>query len=97
MFRDEKKMKSIDYLKPQPYQKVLRVFNKRKNANDFSIITSYHSNGNLFQYLEVEKARAKGNYREWFPNGSQKIQKRWDIYFGMSFLLIVKPLPRHFV
>jgi len=69
-----KKMKAVNFSKPQPYKKVLRVFDKRKNANNFSVITSYHPNGNIFQYLEVEKARAKGYYREWFSNGTQKVE-----------------------
>jgi len=69
-----KKMKTQDFLKPQPYKKVLRVFEKRKNEKNFSIITSYHPNGNLFQFLEIEKARAKGCYREWFSNGVQKVE-----------------------
>ena len=69
-----KKMKTVDFSKPQPYKKVLRVFDKRKKASNFSIITSYHPNGNPFQYLEVEKARAKGYYREWFSNGNKKVE-----------------------
>lgn len=69
-----KKMAKIDYLSPQPYKKVLRIFENKKNTKNFSIITSYHSNGNLFQFLEVEKNRAKGYYREWFANGTKKIE-----------------------
>ena len=67
------KMQKIDYKAPQPYQKVLRIFQISQNIENFSVITSYHPNGNLFQYLEIKKTRANGCYEEWHPNGKKKV------------------------
>lgn len=58
----------------QPYQKVVRVFGKSSSGQQLSKITSYHPNGNLHQYLEVVSGRANGYFREWFPNGTKKIE-----------------------
>ncbi len=63
-----------DFLSPQPYQKVLRVFGRDKNGTVRSTITSYHPNGLIKQYLEAVNSRAQGVYREWHPNGQQKIE-----------------------
>lgn len=62
-----------DFLSPQPYQKVLRVYGREKNGDVHSCITSYHPNGQLKQYLEAVNNRACGPYKEWHPNGSLKI------------------------
>lgn len=67
------KFAGIDYLEPQPYQKVLRVFSRDACGNLPSIITSYHPNGIPSQYLEVVNGRAKGTYLEWYQDGTQKI------------------------
>jgi len=64
---------STNFLSPQPYQKVLRVYGREKNGDVRSCITSYHPNGQPKQYLEAVNNRAFGNYREWFPNGQVKI------------------------
>jgi len=66
--------KSIDFLTPQPYQKVMRVFGRNAQGQSTSKITSYHDNGQLCQYLETVDGRAHGFYREWFPNGQLKIE-----------------------
>ncbi len=66
--------KQVDYLAPQPYQKVLRVFGKNKLGKSSSKITSYHPNGEIWQYLEVAEGRAHGAYKEWHPNGKIKIE-----------------------
>jgi antitoxin component YwqK of YwqJK toxin-antitoxin module len=66
--------KGIDYLAPQPYQKVLRVFSKNAKGKNLSKITSYHPNGQVWQYLEVSEGRAHGAYREWHPNGRIKLE-----------------------
>ena len=68
--------KSTDFLSPQPYQKVLRVYGRNAQAKSAAKITSYHENGQLYQYLEVVDGRAKGLYRQWFPNGKLKIEAR---------------------
>lgn len=61
-----------NFLDTQPYKKVLRVY--RKKEKNRSVITTYHPNGQIHQYLEAEQMRAKGAYREWFPNGQQRIE-----------------------
>lgn len=65
---------TTDFLTPQPFQKVLRVYGKNSSGQSSSKITSYHDNGQLWQYLEVVDGRAHGAYSEWFPNGKQKVQ-----------------------
>ncbi len=62
----------VNFTDAQPYKKVLRVY--KKEGKNHSKITSYHANGNLWQYLEAKEMRAYGAYREWFPNGQQKIE-----------------------
>lgn len=64
---------NVDFLSPQPYQKVLRVFARDMEGNISSYITSYHENGYPRQYLEVVNSRAYGAYQEWHSNGVQKI------------------------
>lgn len=63
-----------DFLTPQPYQKVLRLF--RHNGANRSVLTTYHPNGSVWQMLEAQEMRALGAYREWFANGVQKIDAR---------------------
>ncbi len=65
-----------DFLAPQPYQKVVRVYGKVSDGKTFSKITTYHSNGQLWKYLEIVSGRAHGDYREWHPNGQLKISAR---------------------
>lgn len=65
---------TTDFLTPQPYQKVLRVFGRNAEGQSTSKITSYHENGSLWQYLEVTDGRAHGLYREWFASGKKKIE-----------------------
>jgi antitoxin component YwqK of YwqJK toxin-antitoxin module len=63
---------SIDFLATQPYKKVLRVY--KIDGKNRSVITTYHPNGLIYQYLEAEEMRAHGAYREWFSNGQLKIE-----------------------
>lgn len=65
--------KNIDFSLPQPYQKVMQVFSKDIEGIQKSIITSYHPNGYLRQYLEISNNRAFGKYQEWNSNGTLKI------------------------
>ncbi|HRD55688.1 MAG TPA: hypothetical protein PLC42_04750 [Parachlamydiaceae bacterium] len=65
---------SVDFLKTQPYQKVLRVFTRDVFGSIKAIITSYYPNGQLKQYLEVKDNRAFGPYREWFADGTLKLE-----------------------
>ena len=64
---------NVDFLSPQPYQKVLRAFAKNKLGENRSVITSYHSNGEPKQYLEAIGGRAHGTYCEWHANGKKKL------------------------
>ncbi|MCH9611024.1 MAG: hypothetical protein S4CHLAM81_03360 [Chlamydiales bacterium] len=63
-----------DFMAPQPYQKVLRVYGRTKSGDISSQITSYHPNGQIKQYLESVNSRARGDYREWHPNGHLKVE-----------------------
>lgn len=69
-----KQYESTDFTSPQPYQQVLRIFEKDEMGKTPSILTSYHPNGQIHRYLEVSDARAFGMYKEWHPNGILKIQ-----------------------
>ncbi|MCH9612176.1 MAG: hypothetical protein S4CHLAM102_06600 [Chlamydiia bacterium] len=62
-----------NYLKPQPYEKVIRTFKKDGRGIARSKATSYHSNGQIHQYLEILGGRANGLYQEWYANGQVKI------------------------
>lgn len=64
----------VDFLKPQPYQKVLRVYSRDPAGNVRACITTYHANGELKQYLDVLNNRAYGSYREWHVNGALKVE-----------------------
>jgi antitoxin component YwqK of YwqJK toxin-antitoxin module len=63
-----------DFLASQPYQKVLRVFGKSRASKAPAIITSYHPNSQLWQYLETVNGRALGIYREWHPNSQLRLE-----------------------
>lgn len=65
---------ATDFLSPQPYQKVMRVYGRSKNGDVKSCITSYHPNGQIKQYLEAVNNRAFGGYKEWFANGQIKVE-----------------------
>lgn len=65
---------SVDFLKNQPYQKVMRVYGRDCQGNTTAYITSYHPNGQPKQYLEVVNNRAFGTYKEWFENGVLKLE-----------------------
>lgn len=64
----------VNFLKPQPFQKVLRVYSRDEKGNSCAYITTYHPNGELKQYLEVVNNRAFGVYKEWHTNGVLKAQ-----------------------
>jgi antitoxin component YwqK of YwqJK toxin-antitoxin module len=69
-----KKYEAIDFLSSQPYQKVLRVYNRNACGEMPAYVTSYHANGQLKQYLEIVNGRAFGTYREWYSNSNLKVQ-----------------------
>lgn len=63
-----------DFLKPQPFQKITRTFDRDSRGNTPSRITSYHPNGQLRQYLEALNSRANGTFREWYSDGTLKLE-----------------------
>src|SRR3990167_113184 len=67
-------LSQVNFLQSQPYQKVVRVFKRDGEGKILSKLTTYHSNGEVYQYLEVKGGRAKGNYKEWHDNGQLKIE-----------------------
>lgn len=68
------KYEHVDFLRPQPYQKVLRVYERDSMGNMRSSITTYHPNGQPKQSLDSLNGRAYGKYYEWYANGSQKLE-----------------------
>ncbi|WP_059360502.1 toxin-antitoxin system YwqK family antitoxin [Parachlamydia acanthamoebae] len=64
---------NVDFMTNQPYQKVMRVYGKDEFGNARALITSYHPNGQIQQYLEVVNNRAFGEYKEWYPTGKLKL------------------------
>ena len=68
-----KELAQRNYLNPQPYRKVARVYARDKEGSARSIITSYYENGQVYQYLECINGRACGLYQEWHPNGQTKL------------------------
>jgi antitoxin component YwqK of YwqJK toxin-antitoxin module len=71
-----KELVKRNYLEPQPYRKVARVFARDKEGSAHSIVTSYYENGQVRQYLECVNGRACGVYQEWHSNGQKKLVAR---------------------
>ena len=59
----------VDFLTPQPYEQVMRLYNRTEEGKSPACLTIYHENGQIYQYLEVLNGRASGLFREWYPNG----------------------------
>ena len=78
------KYQETEFLSPQPYQKVLRVYHKDLQGKNSSKITTYHANGHIWQYLDVVDGRAHGSYREWYPNGLLHLEL--EVIEGMADL-----------
>lgn len=69
-----KKYNCIDFLCPQQYQKVLRVYTRNEYGDVPACVTCYHPNGQIRNYLDVYNGRAYGYFREWHKNGNQKVE-----------------------
>ncbi|MBQ8498857.1 toxin-antitoxin system YwqK family antitoxin [Chlamydia sp.] len=67
------KYTKVDFLSPQPYQKVMRTY-KNASGEAVACLTTYYPNGQIRQYLECLNNRAFGRYREWHSNGKIRIQ-----------------------
>lgn len=72
----------VDFLQPQAYQKVLRIYARDPAGNIPACITSYHPNGYTHKYLDIINSRAYGCYKEWYPNGNKKMEV--DVIEGMG-------------
>jgi antitoxin component YwqK of YwqJK toxin-antitoxin module len=68
------KYECVDFLSHQPYQKVLQAYSKDILGNSQSVITSYYPNGQVKQYLEAVNSRAYGSYKEWYEDGTLKVE-----------------------
>lgn len=64
----------VDFERPQPYHKIVRVYRKDQEGKIHAKATTYHENGHIYQYLELVNGRAHGLYKEWFPNGVLRMQ-----------------------
>jgi len=64
---------NIDFLQPQPYQKVLLVYGRDSQGKIRSVATTYYENGNPKQFIEIVNGRANGTYAEWHENGSSRL------------------------
>ena len=67
---------NVDFLTTQPYQKVLRIYMRDSKGNVRSVVTSYHTNGNPKQFLEILNGRAFGSYWEWHENGKPRVMAK---------------------
>jgi len=67
------KLNQVDFLSPQPYQRVVRIYQRNPEGKIPSVFTTYYPNGQIKQYLEVIDGRAYGKYQEWHSNGCIKV------------------------
>lgn len=69
-----KQYASTDFTEPQVYQKIVRTYKRDTEGKTKTILTSYHDNGLLKQYLEGENGRARGIFREFYDDGRLKVE-----------------------
>ncbi|MCH9811960.1 hypothetical protein K0U07_04250 [bacterium] len=67
--KDRKKYEKGNIKAPSHHQKVVRIYDRE----DRGVITLYHDNGLLWQYLETKMNRAHGVFEEYYPSGALKI------------------------
>lgn len=79
-----KNFQEVDFLQPQPYQKIACFFNAGKDGKAKAFLASYYPSGQVKQYLEVVDNRAFGKYKEWHSNGRLKLDA--DVVGGMADL-----------
>lgn len=65
---------AANFLGTQPYQKVLRIYQRDALGDVRACITSYHPNGQVKQYIDIVNGRAMGKYQEWYADGTMKIE-----------------------
>ena len=69
-----KRIAKLDLLKPQPYQKVIQVYERDAKGKSSGVVVTYHENGLPWQYLETAGGRAHGKYKEWFSSGNIRME-----------------------
>ncbi len=67
---------NVDFLAPQPYKNILCIYSKNQQGQTISKMISYHANGLVWQFLDINSGRAYGQYREWHPCGILKIEAK---------------------
>ncbi|MFZ4099607.1 MAG: toxin-antitoxin system YwqK family antitoxin [Chlamydiia bacterium] len=63
------RLATVDFNSPQPYERVIRVFQRNEDGSVPSILTCYYPNGQLSELLDVLSGRASGRYCRWHQNG----------------------------
>jgi antitoxin component YwqK of YwqJK toxin-antitoxin module len=67
---------SVDFTRSQPYKQVTRTYTPDAEGRAAGTITSYYSNGQIQQSLDLVDGRAFGWYQEWYPNGQPRVRCR---------------------
>ena len=65
-----KKYDQSDLKGSSPHQKIVRIYEKEKEG----VITVYHDNGLLWQYLETKDGRANGLFEEYYKSGKLMVK-----------------------
>jgi len=65
---------AVNFLTPQPYEKVLRVYQRDSKGNVRGDLISYHPNGQPMQHLHILNGRAYGYFNSWHSNGVPHIK-----------------------
>ena len=67
---------NVNFLSCQPYERVMRVYQRDFQGNVRAELINYHNNGQPYQFVEIVNGRVCGNYYEWHSNGAMNIQAR---------------------
>ena len=65
-----------DFLSPQPFAKVVRTYERGDDGTSKAKVTTYHDNGEVWQYLDTVNGRACGDFFEWHLNGKKRLQAK---------------------
>ena len=68
------RLEGVDFLSPQPYERVIRVFQRRDDGSVPSVLSCYYPNGQISELLDVVSGRAYGRYSRWHPNGQKQLE-----------------------
>ena len=67
---------NVNFLSCQPYERVMRVYQRDFQGNVRAELITYHNNGQPAQYVDIVNGRVCGNYYEWHSNGTMNIHAR---------------------